>query len=176
MDKTGWQCPVCGGGVAPGVERCPCVVLKRYTISIGGGGAGGVCWLPGTSGKDVKPEDTRFMGATFSPGGVGDPIGRYSASVGMDGRGHPTPTDEQIEQYIQAADSELGPTCTYAWVETLRRYLRAFHPTKPVPSDDGWIEWKGYGVDPARPFPGNVRVTVRTSSGDEATGNANMFV
>ena len=22
---TGWICPVCRGGVAPGVERCPCV-------------------------------------------------------------------------------------------------------------------------------------------------------
>jgi hypothetical protein len=20
----GWECPVCGGGVAPGVTRCPC--------------------------------------------------------------------------------------------------------------------------------------------------------
>lgn len=24
---TGWQCPVCGGGVAPAVERCPCVAV-----------------------------------------------------------------------------------------------------------------------------------------------------
>jgi hypothetical protein len=22
--QVGWQCPCCGGGVAPGVERCPC--------------------------------------------------------------------------------------------------------------------------------------------------------
>lgn len=23
---TGWICPVCGGGVAPGVQKCPCLV------------------------------------------------------------------------------------------------------------------------------------------------------
>lgn len=25
----GWLCPACGGGVAPGVERCPCVAIAR---------------------------------------------------------------------------------------------------------------------------------------------------
>ena len=26
----GWKCPCCGGGVAPGVERCPCTPIKTY--------------------------------------------------------------------------------------------------------------------------------------------------
>ena len=25
MMLVGWKCPVCGSGVAPGVERCPCM-------------------------------------------------------------------------------------------------------------------------------------------------------
>lgn len=27
--NEGWKCPVCGSGVAPGVERCPCVQLAE---------------------------------------------------------------------------------------------------------------------------------------------------
>jgi hypothetical protein len=34
------------------------------------------------------------------------------------------PTKEQIEEYINAADDELGPNCTDAWVEEVRKYLR----------------------------------------------------
>lgn len=29
--KMGWKCPCCGGGVAPGVERCPCTPLQTLT-------------------------------------------------------------------------------------------------------------------------------------------------
>jgi hypothetical protein len=35
------------------------------------------------------------------------------------------PTKEQIEKYIQAADSELGPECEDDWVEWCRLALRA---------------------------------------------------
>jgi len=34
------------------------------------------------------------------------------------------PTPEQIEQYIKAADLELGPTCEDDWVEWCRALLR----------------------------------------------------
>lgn len=30
---TGWICPVCGGGVKPDVERCPCKPLITYTFT-----------------------------------------------------------------------------------------------------------------------------------------------
>lgn len=33
---TGWQCPVCGGGVAPGVERCPCVAVGKQAMPLSG--------------------------------------------------------------------------------------------------------------------------------------------
>ena len=34
------------------------------------------------------------------------------------------PTKEQIEKYIQAADTELGPFCTEEWVQWCRNLLR----------------------------------------------------
>lgn len=30
--KEGWVCKVCGGGVAPGVERCPCMPMNPFKI------------------------------------------------------------------------------------------------------------------------------------------------
>ncbi len=31
--QMGWKCPICNGGVAPGVERCPCTPIMMTTIT-----------------------------------------------------------------------------------------------------------------------------------------------
>jgi len=31
--QMGWKCPCCGGGVAPGVERCPCTPIVTITTT-----------------------------------------------------------------------------------------------------------------------------------------------
>lgn len=43
-------------------------------------------------------------------------------------------TQKQVEEYIQAADLELGPACVDDWVETVRQTLRAaFKEEEPEP-------------------------------------------
>ena len=31
---VGWTCPRCGGGVAPGIDRCPCTVSVPVTLPL----------------------------------------------------------------------------------------------------------------------------------------------
>lgn len=32
LAPRGWLCPACGGGVAPGIHRCPCVALAPVSV------------------------------------------------------------------------------------------------------------------------------------------------